>query len=168
MIVLLFIEEWALMGPGVPRMPPIGCPLSTAGQPEDSAGLREGQAQFQHWLQQQRDGAQRFGSIWDESCCIQPNDCVIRHHFNPLNLHYGLSMFLNYWEGDLGEWLNHMILTHMKERLVVASSTLPNIFISHLKLCLQAAKSDESHLRRNVFSVGIQDLVHRAWSSCHL
>lgn len=32
-----------------------------------------------------------------------------------------------------------MILTHMKERLVVASSTLPNIFISHLKLCLQAA-----------------------------
>lgn len=36
------------MGPGVARMPLKGCPLSDAGQPEDSAGLREGQAQFQH------------------------------------------------------------------------------------------------------------------------
>lgn len=32
----------------------------------------------------------------DESSHVKSNHCAIRHHFNPLTLHYGLSMLLNY------------------------------------------------------------------------
>lgn len=55
-----------------------------------------------------------------------------------------------------------MILTNMNEKFIAASQTLPNILISPSELCLQAAKADEIHLRKNAVSVSIQDLVHIA------